>query len=117
MSQNPYDLRNRNPSQIANGDTENDKEEEEEDSTKKKEKKLVTVINMKDFMEVNTDKKLNLLMCAINKMNANFHLKLEEIQASVRDDIQILTDKISNCESNYKAVHTALNDEQEGVLP
>ena len=122
MAQTPYDLQNRNPSQVNMEETENLEEEStpsphpgssEPDPTSQ----VKTVINMKDFIEVNMDEKFNLLMCAINKMNTNFHLKFEELQNSNNITTQSLTKRLETYETNYENLHTAMNDEHDGILP
>ena len=72
---------------------------------------------MKDFIEVNMDEKLNLLMCAINKVNTNFHRKLETLQKSIEQQNKALTDRVGRCETAIDSLKKQINDQDPGVLP
>ena len=89
MAQPPYDLCTRHGSQIGINNMEEEVSEEDPNQpqptpqplqqkhTPVKEVIEIPVIKMEDFQQVNMNEKLDLLMSAINKINTNFHYKLQ----------------------------------------
>ena len=57
------------------------------------------VVNMEDFETVGTDEKLNLLMSAINKINTSFHMKIENLERKITNEVNSLSPKITVIES------------------
>ena len=72
---------------------------------------------MNDFSTVNMDEKLNLLMVAINKMNTNFHHKLDDLNKQLNEGDNAIVTRLATCETAIKTFEETLNDEQEGALP
>ena len=63
-----------------------DQEDENQPPSNNPKKKVaseIPLIEMTDFETVNMDDKLNLLMSAINKVNTNFHLKIDSIKVEL----------------------------------
>ena len=48
------------------------------------------IISMTDFKDVDSDNKLDLLMVAINKMNTNFHVKLDSLNQGLSAEVKNL---------------------------
>ena len=128
MAQPPYDLRNRNLSQAAEDtnpynpepglqDLQSKEGQYPDPQQKTPPHKHNPIINMKDFIEVDMDEKLNLLMSAINKVNTNLHLKMENLQKAVMDPKEGISARVTECENDVTTIKKVLNDEQEGALP
>ena len=56
-----------------------------QNNTREKELLEIPVVNMADFEVVGIDDKLNLLMSAINKINTNFHYKIDNMNKQLLD--------------------------------
>ena len=56
-------------------------------STNSLQKPEIPVVEMRDFEVVDMNDKLNLLMSAINKINTNFHYKIESVKSQILADI------------------------------
>ena len=62
---------------------------------------------MQDFEAVDTDDKLNLLMSAINKINATFHYKLESVQQQLSKELK---DKFATVEPRVQALENYIEE-------
>ena len=133
----PYDLRMRNPSQAGTVDPDNSQldlhSRSVSDSTTDRsttdltlpgsqdsQKTKLSVIDMAYFKEVEANHKLDLLMVAINKINTNFHYKLEAMQkeftSTVRNVCDVMLPKIQNLEKCYEELNARMDD-METSLP
>ena len=72
--------------------------------------KDIPVIKMKDFEIVNLDDKLNLLMSAINKINTNFHIKLDSVKKELLSKTTALQPRISALETLNQELTTRVDD-------
>ena len=128
-------LRSRNASQAGDTEPLQGKESEEEENQENTEEeteignenpKLVSkeiqvdldfsVVNMDEFASENMSDKLNLLMAAINSINANFHLKCEALQREMKDKVDTLTPRVKLAEKTCNEVLAHVND-LEGSIP
>ena len=73
----------------------------------------IPVISMKDFQQVDMNEKLDLLMSAINKINTNFHIKLEEINTKISDEHQGLTPRLHDAEVCITELQTRMDNLEE----
>ena len=72
----------------------------------------IPVVKMADFEVVDIEDKLNLLMSAINKVNTNFHIKLEQIQLEMQKDRTSTNSKISALENLCQEMQARLDDNE-----
>ena len=70
----------------------------------------IPVIKMCDFEIVDMNNKLNLLMSAINKVNTNFHLKLEALHIHVGDSLKTITPQLSTIEKTCEEMQARIDD-------
>ena len=73
----------------------------------------VPVVNMADFEVVDANDKLNLLMAAINKINTNFHYKMEDLNHIMKKDKGVLN-RLSSMETNVQELQARVDD-SEGI--
>ena len=75
------------------------------------------MIQMKDFSAVDIEEKLNLLMVAINKINANFHHKFEDLNKQLNDGDNGIVSRLNVVKQAIESHHEVLSDETDGILP
>ena len=75
------------------------------------------VIEMKDFQQVNMNKKLNLLMMAINKINSSFHHKFEDLLKKLTIVERSFDSKVSNLQTEVSELQNLFDDKEKGITP
>ena len=76
----------------------------------------IPVVNMEDFKAVDANDKLNLIMAAINKINTNFHYKIDALNTKLSNEKDGITPCLTKLEDAYEE-YSALVDDLEGRIP
>ena len=75
---------------------------------------------MSHFREVESTDKLDLLMVAINKINTNFHYKLEdmhrELSSALKNVCEVVIPKVTSLQKMCEELQARIDD-MEGMLP
>ena len=76
----------------------------------------IPVVQMEDFEIVDVKDKLNLLMSAINKINTNFHHKIDSLQSELKAEIKSLVPRIEAVENFNQEIAARVEDLEQNMV-
>ena len=74
---------------------------------------IKSVVNMNDFIQVEGDEKLNLLMMAINKINTTFQYRMDKVVAVLADEEDGVFPRLRDAERDIDEFRTRIGDLEE----